>query len=123
MAQDKCRTLGELKQALTRDYNLINSRLFSTGVVTLKIDIVDEKIFMLAVHKRVVPLQIVSEQSALVADIADYYLVRLFKSQLKEILTKNYQFEVSSIFKDYDRDDELSSTVVLLKNEVQAYLH
>ena len=45
-------SLGEFKQALTRDYNRINSSIFASGVVTLKIDVLEDRISMLAVHKR-----------------------------------------------------------------------
>lgn len=37
-------SMGEFKQALTRDYNRINSSIFASGVVTLKIDVLDDRI-------------------------------------------------------------------------------
>ena len=43
MALQKFISLGELKQSLTRDYNKINSKIFSSGVVSLKIEIIEEK--------------------------------------------------------------------------------
>ncbi|MCQ9617743.1 DUF2294 domain-containing protein [Paenalcaligenes niemegkensis] len=122
MSLQKFVNMGELKQALTRDYNKINSKIFSSGVVTLKIEIFEEKIFMLAVHKRLVSLDYLSKESKYVSDLADYYLIKAFKQEMREVLTQNYGFNVSSIFKDYDSVDELSSTLVLLKESVQKYL-
>ena len=122
MALQKFISLGELKQSLTRDYNKINSKIFSSGVVSLKIEIIDEKIFMLAVHKRLVSLDYLSKESKYVSDLADYYLIKAFKTEMKEVLTQNYGFTVTSIFKDYDSVDELSSTLVLLEKSVQKYL-
>lgn len=122
MSLPNINTIGELKQALTRDYNKINSRIFSSGVVTLKIEIFDEKIFMLAVHKRLVSLEYLSKESRYVSDLADFYLIKAFKTEMKEVLTQNYGFKVASIFKDYDSVDELSSTLVLLEESVQKYL-
>lgn len=122
MALLKISTIGDLKQSLTRDYNKINSKIFSSGVVTLKIEIFEEKIFMLAVHKRLVSLDYLSKESKYVSDLADFYLIKAFKVEMKEVLTQNYGFKVSSIFKDYDCVDELSSTLVLLEESVQKYL-
>lgn len=122
MSLPNINTIGELKQALTRDYNKINSKIFSSGVVTLKIEVFDEKIFMLAVHKRLVSLEYLSKESRYVSDLADFYLIKAFKTEMREVLTQNYGFKVASIFKDYDSVDELSSTLVLLEESVQKYL-
>ena len=77
---------------------------------------------MLAVHKRLVSLEYLSKESRYVSDLADFYLIKAFKTEMREVLTQNYGFKVASIFKDYDSVDELSSTLVLLEESVQKYL-
>ncbi len=114
--------LGDLKQALTRDYNTINMQLFDVGVVTLKIEFLEEKIFILAIHKRLVSLQRLSQQAAFVSDMADYYLIQAFKEDFHDILVRKYGFDIDFIFKDYDSASERSATIILLKEPVQTYL-
>lgn len=109
---------GEFKQALTRDYNRINSSIFASGVVTLKIDVHEDRISMLAVHKRQPALQALSRENAHIADLADLYLIKAFKKEMKQVLVEQYGLDVVAIFKDYDAGAELSSTMVLLKKGV-----
>ncbi len=109
---------GEFKQALTRDYNRINSSIFASGVVTLKIDVHEDRISMLAVHKRQPALQALSRENAHIADLADLYLIKAFKKEMKQVLVEQYGLDVVAIFKDYDASAELSSTMVLLKKGV-----
>ncbi|HRL26225.1 MAG TPA: DUF2294 domain-containing protein [Alcaligenes sp.] len=109
---------GEFKQALTRDYNRINSCIFACGVVTLKIDVYDDRISMLAVHKRQPALQTLSRENAHIADLADLYLIKAFKKEMRQTLVEQYGLDVLAIFKDYDASAQLSSTVVMLKNRI-----
>src|SRR5690625_1267983 len=95
-------SLGELKQALSRDYNNINVALFSTGALTLRIDIFNNCILIIAVNKRVLALDKINEANPLVSDIADYYLIKIFKRKFREVLTEKYGFKVDYVFKDYD---------------------
>ncbi|MGO3889866.1 MAG: DUF2294 domain-containing protein [Paenalcaligenes sp.] len=112
-------SIGEFKQALTRDYNRINSSIFASGVVTLKIDVQDDRINMLAIHKRQSVLDTLSRENAHIADLADLYLIKAFKKEMKQVLIQQYGLETLAIFKDYDAVAQLSSTVVLLKKEGQ----
>lgn len=111
-------SLGEFKQALTRDYNRINSSIFASGVVTLKIDVLEDRISMLAVHKRQPALQTLSRENAHIADLADLYLIKAFKKEMKQVLVDEYGLDVVAIFKDYDAAAQLSSTMVLLQKGV-----
>lgn len=116
-------TTGELKQALTREYNRINNQIFAVGVVTLKVDVFEDKIFMQALHKRVPALEYLSRENRIVSDLADLYLVKAFKREFKRVLSEQYGLAVKVIFKDYDDDLELSSTLIVLKANVQTYLN
>src|SRR5690625_5943825 len=100
--------LGELKQALSRDYNNINVNLFSTGASTLRIDIFNNRILIVAVNKRILALERISEENPLVSDIADYCIITAFKKHFKQVLTEKYGFQVDHIFKDYDAQSALS---------------
>src|SRR5690625_2247587 len=122
--------LGELKQALSRDYNNINVNLFSTGASTLRIDIFNNRILIVAVNKRILALERISEENPLVSDIAnplvsdiaDYCLIKAFKKHFKQVLTEKYGFQVDHIFKDYDAQSALSATLAILDGDVERYL-
>lgn len=114
--------LGELKQALSRDYNNINVALFSTGASTLRIDVFNNRILIVAVNKRILALEKISEENPLVSDIADYCLIKAFKKQFKEVLIEKYGFQVAHIFKDYDAHSALSATLAILDDDVERYL-
>lgn len=114
--------LGELKQALSRDYNNINVALFATGASTLRIDVFNNRILIVAVNKRVLALKKIGEENPLVSDIADYCLMKSFKKQFKQVLTEKYGFRVAHIFKDYDAKNALSATLAILEDDVEQYL-
>lgn len=116
-------SMGNLKQALTKDYNKVNAKIFSTGVISLKIDIFQDKIFMLASYKRLAALNYLSKENIYASVLADYHLIDSFKKEMKTILVNDYGFNIVSIFKDYDADAELSSTVIVLTESVDGYLN
>ncbi|HJH23924.1 MAG TPA: Na-translocating system protein MpsC family protein [Paenalcaligenes hominis] len=122
MKEDRFSSIGVLKQALTRDYNRVNMAIFSGGVISLKIDIVQDKILILANHKRVAALDYLSKENAIVSDLADNYLVKSFKKEFIKLLENDYGFDILSLFKDYDTRSELSLTVIYLKDCVESYI-
>ncbi|WP_111412942.1 Na-translocating system protein MpsC family protein [Billgrantia lactosivorans] len=115
-------SLGQFKQELIKDYNEVNHRLFGIGVVRQKVDVLGDKILIVALHKRVPSLAYLSALNSNVSELADHYLIKGFKNEFKQLLVEKYGFEIVSIFKDYDAQAELSATVVLLKRDVRDYL-
>lgn len=122
MKEDRFSSIGVLKQALTRDYNRVNMAIFSGGVISLKIDIVQDKILILANHKRVAALDYLSKENAIVSDLADNYLVKSFKKEFIKLLENDYGFDILSLFKDYDTRSELSLTAIYLKDCIESYI-
>lgn len=122
MKDDRFSSIGFLKQALTRDYNRVNMAIFSGGVISLKIEIVQDKILIIANHKRVAALDYLSKENAIVSDLADNYLVKSFKKEFIKLLETDYGFDILSLFKDYDTRSELSLTAIYLKDCVESYI-
>ncbi|MEZ2719857.1 Na-translocating system protein MpsC family protein [Paenalcaligenes hominis] len=122
MKDDRFSSIGVLKQALTRDYNRVNMAIFSGGVISLKIDIVQDKILIIANHKRVAALDYLSKENAIVSDLADNYLVKSFKKEFIKLLENDYGFDILSLFKDYDTRSELSLTAIYLKDCIESYI-
>ncbi|EWH03641.1 Na-translocating system protein MpsC family protein [Halomonas sp. BC04] len=115
-------SLGEFKQGLIKDYNDVNNRIFGIGVVRQKVDVVGDKLIIIALHKRVPSLAYLSALNSNVSELADHYLIKGFKNEFKQLLVEKYGFDVMTIFKDYDAEAELSATVVVMEKDVRDYL-
>lgn len=122
MSVDPFSNIGVLKQHLARDYNRVNMCIFAGGVISVKIDIFQDKILILANHKRIAALEYLSKENAIVSDLADNYLVKSFKKEFNKILVNDYGFDILSLFKDYDTQSELSLTAIYLKDSVENYI-
>lgn len=114
--------IGELKQELIKDYNHINFRVFDIGVKHQKVDMAGNKIFILAMHKRIPSLKYVDEVNRFVSRLTDTVLVDGFKEEFRSILEDKYGMRVEVILKDYDPETEYSGTMVMLEHDVQWYL-
>lgn len=114
--------IGEFKQRLIKDYNDINHRIFGIGVVRQKVDVFENKLIIVAVHTRVPSLAYLSALNSNVSELADHYLIKGFKNELKALLVERYGFDVVSVLKDYDADAELSATMVIMRKDVREYL-
>jgi len=123
MTTDKFSSIGVLKQHLAKDYNRINMSIFSVGVVSIKIDIVQDKILFLAHHKRVAALDFLSKENAIISDLADRYLIKSFKREFIKMLESDYGFDILSLFKDYDTQSEISLTAIYLKDSIEKYIN
>ncbi|OEY67934.1 DUF2294 domain-containing protein [Marinobacter sp. X15-166B] len=115
-------SLGDFKQELIKDYNIINNKVFGNGVVRQRVDIVGDKLLIFALNKRVHSLSYLKATDSHVGELANHCLVEGLKKELLEVLTNKYRFDVKAIFKDYDVNAELSCTVVLLEKNVGEYL-
>ncbi|GAB7387783.1 hypothetical protein BSNK01_16200 [Bacillaceae bacterium] len=115
-------TVGQFKQELIKDYNHINLRMFNTGVKRQRVDIVGDKVIILAVHKRIPSLKCADEVNRFVTRITDTVLIDIFKDELKKILTEKYKMDVDVILKDYDPVTEYSGTIIILQKDAKTYI-
>lgn len=122
MSADRFSSIGVLKQHLAKDYNRVNMCIFAGGVISVKIDIIQDKILILANHKRIAALEYLSKENSIVSDLADNYLVKSFKKEFNKILVNDYGFDILSLFKDYDAQSELSLTTIYLKDSIEYYI-
>ncbi|MEP4546402.1 MAG: Na-translocating system protein MpsC family protein [Saccharospirillum sp.] len=115
-------SIGEFKQELIKDYNVINNKVFGIGAVRQRVEIHDEKLVIIAENKRVPSLSYLKAIDNHTGELANHYLVQGLKKELLDVLTTKYNFDVNAIFKDYDVKAELSCTVIILKKHVHEYL-
>lgn len=116
------RTLGDLKQAIMKEYNKVNQEIFNVGVTEQQISMVDNKIFLMAKHKRIPVLKIIDESNQSLSDAVDQILIEKFKMLFESSLRERFGFEVYFIFKDYDPLKEMGGTVIVLDKSIETYM-
>ncbi|WP_100400162.1 Na-translocating system protein MpsC family protein [Bacillus sp. FJAT-44742] len=114
--------LGDFKQELIKDYNDINRQLFDIGVKHQKVEIIGDKVIILANHKRIPSLKCLDESNRLVTRLTDISIIENFKVQLKKTIEEKYNMKINAILKDYDPATEYSGTIIILEREVSYYL-
>ncbi len=114
--------VGPFKQELIKDYNNINLRMFDIGVKSQKVDIVGDKVLIIAHHKRIAALKYLDEINRSVTKMTDLAIIDAFKVHLKEVIEEKYGMKVRSILKDYDPYTEISGTVIIFDKQVSSYI-
>lgn len=115
-------TAGYFKQELIKEYNNINLRMFGIGVKRQKIDIVGDKVMILAVHKRIPSLKYLDKEHRLITRLTDITIIDAYKKQIQKTIEEVYNMKVLAILKDYDPVSEYSVTVIILDKDVTHYL-
>jgi uncharacterized protein YbcI len=106
------------RRQLASLYNEINKEIFSRGVHDQKIDIVDNKVIILARTKRLPALNgLEGEHSELVLAL-DSALSSRYKKRLKEKLEFLFDINVTFLFRDYDPHTEQSCAVIYFDKRI-----
>lgn len=110
--------VGVLKQEIIKIYNSINQEIFGIGIKSQRIDILGDKAFIFATHKRIPALKILDESYRSLTAGVDMLLMDANKKMLKEQLEQALNLEVAAVLKDYDPKAEISGTIIVFKNNV-----
>ncbi|MCI1696077.1 Na-translocating system protein MpsC family protein [Aneurinibacillus aneurinilyticus] len=116
------KSIGDLKQALSREYNQVNKHLFDAGVRKQQVDCIGNKIVFTTLHKRVYAMRTIDGRNRDLTRTLDVMLIDEFKQHLRKHFTATFGFSIVSIFKDYDPHTELAVTVIILEEDVEVYL-
>ncbi len=115
-------TLGEFKQALMKEYNQVNQLIFKVGVIEQQVSVVENKILIIAKHKRIPVLEIIESSSDNLSVIIDRLLIEKYKNLLEMYLVERFGFRIQVILKDYHPEKEISGTIIILDQKVEEYL-
>lgn len=116
---DRQYTIGELKQEIIKIYNSINQEIFGIGIKSQKIEVVGDKVFIFATHKRIPALKVLDAQYRALTANVDVLLVEENKKMLKEQINNTLNLNAKFIFKDYDYETELSVTVIIFDQTLE----
>ena len=109
---------GDLKQEIMRINNRVNQALFGNGLRWQKVDILGNKIVIIAENMRVRPLAAIDDREAFATRLVDVALLQEFKSRLRQELQEGLGVTVRSILKDYDPKQQVAGTIVLTEERL-----
>jgi hypothetical protein len=111
--------IGVLKQEIIKIYNSINQQIFGIGIKSQKIDIIGDKVYIFATHKRIPALKILDDDYRSLTASVDMLVMEANKKRLKEQLEQTLGLEVVAVLKDYDPKAEISGTIIIFKEEIE----
>ena len=107
------RSLGRLKQEIIKAYNAINQEMYVVGVRQQRVEIFQDKILIVAEHKRIPVLAVLDGVAPDIACLADIALVRENKRKLAASLEAIVGVKVVTVLKDYDPATTLAATLIV----------
>ncbi|TLS53604.1 DUF2294 family protein [Paenibacillus antri] len=110
---------GVLKQEIVKIYNSINQEIFGIGIKSQRIDIVGDKVYIFATHKRIPALKILDAEHRSLTASVDMLVMEANKRMLKDQLERQLGLEVLSVLKDYDPKSEISGTIIMFKESIE----
>lgn len=114
-------SLGEFKQQVMKVYNEVNQKVFKVGVTEQKVSVFEDKIIIVAKHKRIPALEIIDETNNNLAEIVDRLLIERSKELLAAAITEYFGIKVSLVFKDYDPKQEMSGTLIVTNQKFNEF--
>lgn len=112
-------SLGELKQEMIKIYNSINQEIFGIGIKSQRIDLIGDKAFIFATHKRIPALKVLDGEFRGLTASVDMLIMEKNKEMLKQQLEERLGLEVTAVLKDYDPKAEISGTIIIFKDKLE----
>ncbi|NPV70936.1 MAG: DUF2294 family protein [Firmicutes bacterium] len=109
---------GDLKQEILRVNNRVNKSLFGNGLRWQKVDIIGQKIIILAENMRVKPLAAIDDRDPVATRLTDIALLNEYKSRLRQEIQESLGLTVRSILKDYDPKYQLAGTIIVVEEKL-----
>ncbi len=109
---------GQLKQDVIKAYNAINQEMYVSGVSQQRVEILGDKMIILAEHRRIPALGLLDGLEPTVAQLVDMILVRENKRRLANALSDVVGLKVRTVLKDYDAVSRLAATVVVFEHAI-----
>lgn len=116
------KSMGDFKQEIIKINNSINEEMYGRGLDWQKIDILGDKIIILALNRRISVLKHIDEKDIFTARLMDLALLNEFKITLKRIFEEKLGLRVRSVLKDYDPVNQLAATMIITVEPVEGFL-
>jgi len=117
------KTVGDFKQEIIKINNKVNEEMYGRGLDWQKIDIIGDKIIILALNRRISILKHVDEKDAFTARLMDLALLNEFKVRFKKQFEDRFQLKIRTILKDYDPVNQLAGTIIITVQPIDEFLN
>jgi hypothetical protein len=112
-------TAGELKQRILGLYNATNQEIWGAGVRQQRVELLGDRILVVAVHQRVPALAALDEERRDLTRQVDVALMDRYKALFRTKLEDLLGLRVVTVLKDYDPETQVSCTVAMLEASLQ----
>lgn len=116
------KNLGDFKQEIIKINNKTNEEMYGRGLDWQKIDIIGDKIIILALNRRISVLKHIDGKDSFTARLMDLALLNEFKVRFKTYFEETFGLKVRSVLKDYDPINQLAGTIVITAEPVEEFL-
>ncbi|WP_213973988.1 Na-translocating system protein MpsC family protein [Tepidanaerobacter acetatoxydans] len=115
------KNIGDFKQELIKINNQVNEEMYGRGLDWQKIDIIGDKIIILALNRRISVLRHIDEKDAFTARLMDLALLNEFKIRIRTYFEDKFQLKVRTILKDYDPVNQLAGMIIITVEPVEEF--
>jgi len=113
---------GEFKQEMLKINNAVNMEVFNQGLHQQRIEIVGDKVIIIARNNRVKLLSVMDRCDPAFARSADLVLLTEFKRRFVKMAEEHFGVPILSFIKDYDSKLEMSVSVTFYFQQVEELL-
>lgn len=114
--------LGDFKQEVMKINNRVNEEMYGRGLDWQKVEIIGDKIIIIALNRRISVLKHLDNKDNFTARLMDLALLNEFKVRFKKNFEEATGLEIRSILKDYDPVNQLAGTIIITVEPVEEFL-
>lgn len=111
--------VGDFKQEIMRLHNKVNMGLFGQGLRTQKVEIIQDKVFIIANNKRVTALTAIDQKDNMTTKLIDIALLVEFKERFLKEIEDSIKIKPLAVLKDYDPRTETTICIIILAGDVE----
>lgn len=116
------KSLGDFKQEIIKINNQVNEEMYGRGLDWQKIDILGDKIIILALNRRISVLKHLDDKDTFTARLMDLALLNEFKIRFKRSFEEATGLKIRTVLKDYDPVNQLAATMIITVEPVEEFL-
>jgi len=114
--------IGEFKQEIMKVNNWVNMEVFNQGLKNQKVEIIQDKVLIIAHNNRVKVLSVVDEKDTVATRMLDLALIMEFKKRFMRAMEEHFGIQILTHMKDYEPKLELSVSVTIFDRPVEEFL-
>ncbi len=114
--------MGEFKQEIIKVNNRVNMEVFNQGLRSQKVEILQDKILIIANNSRVKVLSMVDKKDTTTTKLMDIALIIEFKDRFVRAMEEHFGLKVLAHLKDYDPHLEISISITILERPLEELL-